>query len=103
MVRRSSSQCWQLLQERTDASHDSASSEDAVWIDADPPHALSLTALGAASGHAAAAPPSSVMTGVALSRHGLLPGTRCASLPRLRMPETPAGPWVDLKCLKSAA
>jgi hypothetical protein len=49
----------------------------------------------AASGHAAAAPPSSVMNSRRLrSSMGSLPGTRYASLPQAQdAPEAPAGPW----------
>jgi hypothetical protein len=47
----------------------------------------------AASGQVAAAPPSSVMNWRRL-RSGLLPATRCASLPQAQDAlEAPAGPW----------
>ena len=50
----------------------------------------------AASGHAAAAPPRSSVMKLAPSEieHGLLPGTRCASLQQAEdAREAPAGPW----------
>src|SRR6516165_3540526 len=73
-----------------------------VWMqECDEPHALALLRARRKRPRCRAAEQRNEPT-PSYVKHGLLPGTRCASLPQAQhAPEAPPGPWVDLNCSES--